>query len=417
MTDRERQGWIIVASLFVTLLLIFGSGYNTGSVFIPPLIKYFGWSRTKVSSLQSLLAVSAGLSGPLIGWLLDRVEARLVIVAGAATSAAAWLLASQANTFSVLLTAYLMMGVGLSAATLLPASLVVANWFGAKRGLAMGMTFAGTSFGGAVMAIVASHAISWGGSWRVGYVTLAIPMVVVAIPLVLLVIKTRPDDAPGETISVSERADALPGFELSEAMRTRSFWMLCAAQFLYATMAAGVGLHFIPYLIGLGYRETFAAGMLSVVFLFTTMGKLGMGFAADRVSARIALAVNFIGAAIGMLLIFGARDHLLLYPFVAIYGLTLGAPLVLIPLLTADSLGLKRFGAIGGVAGIFNTAGAFIGPMMLGRIFDVSGSYSSAFVICIVLCGFGMVATLACLPFESEQARTRLRLARAATAA
>jgi nitrate/nitrite transporter NarK len=281
----------------------------------------------------------------------------------------------------------------------------------------MGMTFAGTSFGGAVMAIVASRAIIWGGSWRVGYVTLAIPMVVVAIPLVLLVIKTRPDDAPGETFSVSERADALPGFELSEAVRTRSFWMLCAAQFLYATMAAGVGLHFIPYLIGLGYKETFAAGMLSVVFLFTTMGKLGMGFAADRVSARVALAVNFIGAAIGMFLIFGARDHVLLYPFVAIYGLTLGAPLVLIPLLTADSLGLKRFGAIGGVAGIFNTAGAFVGPMMLGRIFDVSGSYSSAFVICIVLCGLGMVATLACLPFESEQARSRLRLARAATAA
>jgi sugar phosphate permease len=118
-----------------------------------------------------------------------------------------------------------------------------------------------------------------------------------------------------------------------------------------------------------------------------------------------------------MLLIFGARDHVLLYPFVAIYGLTLGAPLVLIPLLTADCLGLKRFGAIGGVAGIFNTAGAFIGPMMLGRIFDVTGSYSSAFVICIVLSVLGMAATLACLPFESEQARTRLRLARAATAA
>jgi MFS family permease len=216
---------------------------------------------------------------------------------------------------------------------------------------------------------------------------------------------------------VSDRAGALPGFELSEAMRTRSFWMLCAGQFLYATLAAGVGLHFIPYMIGLGYSGTFAAGMLSVVFLFTTAGKLGMGFAADRVSARIALTVNFIGAAIGMMLIFAARNPLLLYPFVAVYGLTLGAPLVLFPLLMADSLGLKRFGAIGGVSGIFNTAGAFVGPMMLGRIFDVTGSYSSAFEICIVLCGLGVAATLACLPFESEQARSRLRVARAATAA
>src|SRR4029077_14383682 len=125
-----------------------------------------------------------------------------VMVAGTAISAAAWLLASRANSFPIILIAYLMMGVGLSAATLLPAALVISKWFGAKRGVAMGMTFAGSSFGGAVMAIVASRAIAWGGSWRIGYVTLAIPMIVIVIPMVLLVIKTRPDDAPGETISV-----------------------------------------------------------------------------------------------------------------------------------------------------------------------------------------------------------------------
>jgi MFS family permease len=415
MTKRERHGWVIVASLFVTLLVIFGSGYNTGSVFVPPLMKYFGWTRTKVSWLQSLLAVSAGFSGPLIGWLLDRIEARIVMIGGATVAGCAWILASRADSFPVLLVAYLMMGVGLSAGTLLPAALVIANWFGAKRGTAMGMAFAGTSFGGAVMAIVASHAIAWGGSWRTGYLTLAIPMLAVAIPLVLLVVKTRPDEA-GETISVAQRSAALPGFELSEASATRSFWMLCVGQFLYATLAAGVGLHFVPYMIGQGYKETFAAGLLSVVFLFTTMGKLGMGLAADRVSARVALTTNFIGAALGMILIFYARNPVIVYPFIAIYGLTLGAPLVLFPLLTADCLGLKRFGAIGGIIGTFNTLGAFVGPMMLGKIFDLSGSYSSAFEICFVLSILGAAATLACLPYETEQQRSRSRVTTTAAA-
>lgn len=416
MTKRERQGWIIVASLFVTLLLVFGSGYNTGSVFVPPLIKYFGWSRTKVSGLQSLLAVSAGISGPLMGRLLDRVEARRVMVAGTAISAFAWLLASRANSYPVLLIAYLMMGVGLSAATLLPASLIVANWFGAKRGLAMGMTFAGSSFGGAVMAPIASYAIAWGGSWRVGYGLLAIPMLVIVIPMILLVIRTRPDDAAAQNISVADAAAALPGFELSEAVRTRSFWMLCIAQFLYATLAAGVGLHFIPYMIGLGYKAEFAASLLSVVFLFTTAGKLILGTASDRISPRVALMVNFTGAAIGMVLIFGARSPLMVYPFIAMFGLTLGAPLVLIPLLTAECLGLKRFGAIAGVAGVFNTAGAFVGPMMLGKIFDTTGSYSTAFQICFVLSILGGAATYACLPYEEEQERSRARIAATAAA-
>jgi MFS family permease len=416
MSKREKQGWVIVASLFATLVLVFGSGYNTGSVFVPPLIKYFGWSSLKVSSLQSLLAVSAGVSGPLIGRLLDRVEARVVMIGGALIAGCAWLLASRADSFSVLLIAYLMMGVGLSAATLLPAALIIANWFGARRGLAMGMTFAGSSFGGAVMAPIAGHAIAWGGSWRTGYLVLAIPMLVIVIPMVLLLIRTRPDDAPGQKVTVEQAASALPGFELSEALRTRSFWMLCIAQFLYATLAAGVGLHFIRYMVGLGYKADFGLRLLSVVFLYTTAGKLIMGFASDRISPRAALIVNFIGAAIGMVLIFGAQNPRVVYPFIAIFGLTLGAPLVLIPLLTAECLGLKRFGAIAGVAGVFNTAGAFVGPMMLGKIFDVTGSYSVAFQICFVLSLLGGAATYACLPYDTEQERSRARISATAAA-
>jgi len=418
MSKREKQGWLTVASLFVTLFLIFGSGYNTAGVFVTPLIKEFGWKRAKISFLQSVLAASAGFSGPLIGWLLDRMEARRVMVFGAIVAGSAWLLASQAHSYPVLVAAYLLMGIGLTGATLLPAALIIANWFASNRGTAMGLTFAGTSSGGAVMTFIAAAVILHGG-WRMGYVTLAIPMFVVVIPLVLIMIRTRPDDAPrpeGGTVSVSSISDSLPGFELSESFRTRSFWMLCAAQFLFATVAAGAGLHLIPYLIGQGYKETFAAGMMSVVFLFTTAGKLVMGFASDRVSPRVALMVNFIGSAIGMILIFGARNPMLLYPFIAMFGFTLGAPLVLIQLLTAECLGLKRFGSINGVAGVFNTLGAFIGPVMLGQIFDVTGSYSSAFEICFVLNILGAAATMACLPYDTEQERSRARIAATAAA-
>ena len=418
MTKRERQGWLTVASLFVTLFLIFGSGYNTAGVFVTPLIKEFGWKRAKISFLQSILAASAGFSGPLAGWLLDRIEARRVMVVGATVAGCAWMLASRAHSYPILVIAYMLMGIGLTGATLLPAALIIANWFSANRGIAMGITFAGTSSGGAVMTFVAGAVIVHSG-WRAAYVTLGLPMFAVVIPLVLWMIRTRPDDAPrpeGEKISVSAMSDSLPGFELSEAARTRSFWMVCMAQFLFATVAAGAGLHLIPYLIGQGYKEAFAVGMMSVVFLFTTAGKLTMGFASDRVSARLALVANFIGSALGMVLIFGARNPLLLYPFVAMFGFTLGAPLVLIPLLTADCLGLKRFGAINGVAGVWNTLGAFVGPVMLGQIFDVTGSYSSAFEICFVLNILGAAATLACLPYQAEQERSRARIAATAAA-
>lgn len=414
MTKRERQGWIIVASLFATLFLVFGSGYDTAGVFFTPLLTYFKWSRAQLSTLQGGLAISAGLSAPLIGWLLDRVEARVVMVAGAAIAGVAFLIASQANSFPVMLVAYLVLGIGIGASTLLPASLVIANWFGARRGLAMGLTFAGTSLGGTVMTMVGNQAIGFGG-WRAGYITLGLPMIVLVIPLVLLVIRTRPPAAESQKLSVAQAANALPGLELGEAVRTRSFWMITAAQFLFACMAAGAGLHLITYLIGLGYTAAFAAGMMSLVYLFTSVGKLAMGIFADRVSARVALTANFLAASVGMVLIFGAQRTVFLVPFVIIFGLTLGAPLVLVPLLTVESLGLKRFGSIGGIAGVFNTIGAAIGPIGAGRIFDVYGTYSLAFEIFLVMAVLGALATFACLPLESEQARFQQRVA-AATA-
>ncbi len=201
MTQRERQGWIIVASLFVTLLLVFGSGYNTGGLFFPHLLKYFGWKRAQLSMLQgAALPLSAGLSAPLVGWLLDRVEARIVMVAGTVLTATAFLIASRVDSFGALFGAYVMLGVGIGGATLLPCSLVIANWFGARRGLAMGITFAGTSLGGALMTMVGSQAIKYGG-WRTGYVALAIPMFVIVIPLIIIVVRTRPPQAEGVSVS------------------------------------------------------------------------------------------------------------------------------------------------------------------------------------------------------------------------
>src|SRR6516225_1016893 len=211
MTQQERRGWLIVASLFVVLLVVFGGGYNTVAVFVPALVRAFHrWSRAQVALLPSLLALSAGVSVLPIGWLLDRVEARFVMVFGAVASGLAFLIASRANTLFPMMAAYMILGVGITAATVLPASLVLANWFDARRGLAMGIAISGTTVGGMVMTLVASSVIlGWG--WRMAYVALGVPMIVVVVPLVALTIRSRP---PGMMqLSVAQSASQLEGFE------------------------------------------------------------------------------------------------------------------------------------------------------------------------------------------------------------
>src|SRR5215470_6734608 len=98
MTGHERQGWIIVAGLFATLMLVFGAGYLTSGVFVTPLSRHFGWSRARVSSLHALLAISAGLSAPFVGWLLDRFETRVVMAAGALIAGGSLMLAVRADS-------------------------------------------------------------------------------------------------------------------------------------------------------------------------------------------------------------------------------------------------------------------------------------------------------------------------------
>lgn len=402
MTKQERQGWLIVGTLFVTLLLIFGGGYDTTGVFLPPLIKHFGWSRAQISLLPAVLAISSGLSVPLFGWLLDRVEARLVIVAGALMSGLAFVAASRVESFGPMVAVYVLEGLGITAATLLPASVVVANWFAARRGLAMGVAIAGTSLGGAALTMVANFAIGHSG-WRAAYLVLGLPMIAIVIPLVLVVVKTRPPGA--EKLSVSAGAAALPGLEVRPALRTRSFWMITVALFFYSIASSGTVAHLISYLIGIGYSATLAAGLMSIAFLFTSLGKVVMGLFADRVSARIALMVNFAIAAAGTLFLLGGRNPALLFPAVMIVGLTLGAPLVLAPLVMVDSLGLKRLGSLSGLSGLFNTFGAALGPVAAGWLFDLTASYARTFELFALTLVLGGAATWACLPLELELTR------------
>jgi sugar phosphate permease len=394
MTQREGRGWFIVACLFVVLLLIGGSGANTFGVFVPALLKAFPhWSRTRVALLPSALFFSWGVSVIPVGWLLDRVEARIVMIFGAIAAGGAFLIASRSNSFTPMIAAYLLLGLGISTGTLGPAAFVLANWFEARRGLAMGIAMAGTTAGGMAMTLVANHVILESG-WRAAYAALGVPMIVVVVPLVALVVRSRP---PGAVkMSVAQGALLLEGFEPLEALRTRSFWMLVIAHLCFGLVAAGTVVHMIAYLEGLGYNAGSAALAMSILFGLAGLGKVAMGYVADRIGARLALVAVFASGALAFLPLFGAAHVFLLAVFILASGVAAGAPLALLPLLLAESLGRRRFGALGALAGVAGTIGAALGPLIAGRIFDLTGSYAGAFELFIRANAIGALVTFVC---------------------
>jgi sugar phosphate permease len=424
MTQQERRGWLTVASLFTVLLLIFGSGYNTVGIFVPALLRAFPhWSRAEVALLPSVLALSAGVSVLPIGWLLDRVEARLVMVFGAIASGSAFLIASRAGSLFPMMAAYLLLGVGITAATVLPASLVLANWFDARRGLAMGVAISGTTVGGMIMTLVANSVILRLG-WRMAYVGLGVPMIVVVVPLVVLSVRNRPPEMVNtsgtkwseqtslrgahQELSVAQSVERLEGFETLEALSDRSFWMLVIANLCFGFAAAGTVAHMVAYLEGVGYKPGSAALAMSLFFGCAAFGKVAMGHLADRISARLALAADFAATAVAFVMVFGAAHLVVLGVFAVVFGVAAAAPLVLLPLLVAESLGLRRYGVLGGLTGFAGTIGATVGPVVAGRIFDLTGSYSGAFELFILLDIIGAVAAFGCRPYARRSSRVAI---------
>jgi len=407
MLKQERQGWLIVAVLFAAVAFIFGGTIATPGVFFAPLIREFGWSHARVSSLASSVTLGTIPGSVAVGFLLERVDTRISMVVGAAIAAGSLLLASQADSYSLLLISYFFAGFGVAMATLLPAALVVANWFQVRRGIAMGVAIAGVSAGGMIMVQVATAVIRADG-WRAAYAALALPILLIVIPLVVSVVRTRPTDACAQGLSsaagrgVRGGAQDLQGYNLGSAIRTRSFWFIAVAGFLFAFTVYGILTQLVVYLLGVGYRPTIAAIVLSLTLGLNAVGKVFFGVVADGLGARLSLTLSFAIIACGIILLIGSRETLGLATFLLVYRPAWGAPLMLLPLITIESLGLKHYASLGGILRVTEAAGAMLGPVALGRIFDVTSSYRPAFGLCIFCAVVGAAATLGCQNFSTD---------------
>jgi len=150
---------------------------------------------------------------------------------------------------------------------------------------------------------------------------------------------------------------------------------------------------------------------MSLVLGIAGAGKLGMGLLADRIGARRALVLNFLLCACGMVSLLFAANTAAAATFLVVYGLTVGAPLTLVPLVMADSLGLRRFGSLSGLVGLFNILGGAAGPVVAGRIFDVTGSYAAAFEAFALALLLGAAASAGCVPLGEAAPREPARVA------
>lgn len=402
MKEQKKQGWIIVAVLFTTMFLIWGP-VNASSVFFLPVVKHFGWSRTFFSLLVATAPLAAGLGSPVLGSLMDRYGERRIMIAGATMVGLSFITLSRATSAMTFFGTFVVLGLGITASTIIPTALVITNWFPEQRGAALGIAFAGIPLGGTGITIFANHIVQRRG-FRTGYIAMAIPILLVVVPLLALFMRKPPEG--GKTGGVGDTiAMALPGLEVSEAVRSRSFWMIALVEVFFATAGVGLRVHLVPFLTGVGYSPTLAAEVLGAMFALCAIGTFAIGPLADRLGGRATLSLIFLVSAGGIAALIGASHLKAVVAFLLIFGLLGETPSAILPLALSESLGVKRLGALLGLQALFRTLGFAAGPIIAGRIFDRSGSYTGAWFVFIAMEVASMFAMLATLPVAEEKAR------------
>src|SRR6516164_8261850 len=178
--------WLTVFASFCILAIAFSFGLFSLPAFYPVIIKQFGWSHAAAAAGGSIVLLLIGTFSPAVGWLVDRYSPRAVILGGIVTVAAALALLSTAQSLPAYYAFCLLLGVGTSAVSILPNSLLIAPWFSRGRGSAVGLINAGIGMGGVAPLLATSQfdQRGIGGTFLFLAIWMAIPflLLLLAVP-------------------------------------------------------------------------------------------------------------------------------------------------------------------------------------------------------------------------------------------
>ena len=361
----------VVFGACLTQFTIVGLMFSFG-LFFDIFEEEFGWSRTILSGSTSLAFLVMGLLAYFVGRLGDRYGPTAVLgTTGLLYGVGYALISIVGEPWQLVVLFGVCIGLGLSTHDVVTLS-TIARWFEGRRGMMTGVVKVGTATGQMVLPpLVALLMVVVG--WR--YAALAMGYAGAA----LLLIAAFSMRAPPKSRSPARPAGS-QGPDAVNARRSRAFWTLCAAQFLFFPSLVTVPLHIAVHGIDLGMTRTAAAILLTVIGGSSIVGRLTVGTFVDRIGGRNAYVLSLVPLVGGMLSLLVVETHGLLFAAVALYGFAHGGLFTVVAPTVAEFFGTRTHGAIFGGIVFFGTLGAAVGPVLAGRIFDVTGSYEYAFM-------------------------------------
>lgn len=395
----------MLAACFTLNMFSRGLG-DTYAVFILPLEREFGWSRSELTGVYSVYLVVHGFTAPLVGLLFDRLGPRWVYAVGTACLAAAFFLAGRLTAlWQFHLFIGLMVGLGVSLNGMVPGSALLARWFRARLSTAMGVAYSAVGFGTIVFVPLAQYLVAQ-YDWRTAYRAMGMALIAL-FPVVVFLLpwKTfaRGMPEPRRGGAASRPAE---GWTLRRAVRTPLYLGLAQLFFFTAAGMFSITVQLVAFFVDAGFSPLAAATAYGFVGMLSAGSIMVSGVLSDRFGYRRTVTVSFVGTALGMLVLVALASYpsaALLALFVVVFGLCMGARGPVVSSICAREFAGPNVATIYGTIYSMNALGAAFGAWMGGLLHDLTGGYRLGLAMSLFFIG------LASAPFWTIRALKEYR--------
>lgn len=403
---RFHYGWIVaLACLPVTMAN--GAVFFSFSIFFKPMAADFGWSRSQVSLVFTIMLLAYAPGAIVCGRLADRYGPRMVLGVAAVLIGFGLAFSSQVNGLGWLMLNYSMVGLGVSATLGLPTA-TVQRWFVWRRGLMLGVVAAGVGLGAIVFSPLTHYLITRFG-WRTAFLILGILLgIMVAAGASAMVhspekrrLQPYGSEPSGPNLSGLGHGSHL-NMTTAQAIRTRTFAHLLAVNVISTLPGFFLLGHLVAYATDKGISPGAAASALGLMGAFSVVGRLALGPLGERVGWMRTLALSCFACALATLWLIVVTELWMLYVFAMIYGFFWGGRL---PPLIASVAWLFGTASLAELIGITLAAGVVVGasaPLLAGFVYDRTGSYLPALIGSIGIFAAGGILSLLLRPPKSR---------------
>jgi MFS family permease len=390
---RLFYGWYVVMGIGFALMTSSGLAFYNLAVLLDAFIRQRGFPVALASGATASYFLASGVGGVVAARTMERVDPRLVMIAGACVSSLALAAVGWLDRPSQLYAFHVLFGFCYGCCGLVPATTIVARWFDARRPLALSLASTGLSLGGIVVTplsvyLIERHGLAAAGPW------LGLAFFLGVVPAIAFVICPTPQQMGLEPDGGSRAADGprlapAPSIAFARAWRSRFFLGLTSA-YIFTLGAQVGGIAHLFRLVSTRQGIDAAATAVALLAAASVVGRLVGGWLLLRIPARTFTLVMFALQAVALTVLAVAPTLLLLLAGSVLFGASVGNVLMLQPLLLVEAFGIRDYGRIYSLSSLVAALGVAAGPAVVGVIAQATGSYVASYLVVATCSLFGL---------------------------